>query len=190
MQRGSHNSYESLVCAEVDRSASLHYLDSNLMGYKPLYFTDARTYTLVCKVCLLLRWNIYRNEPVCLCGTSSSCEEGITMKLCPVMKSEATPNFLKLRRVYDRPSFLYALTSLMSSFFVCVCLERVTCPFSLGLNKRCSFCTSQLANLSVMRKVGEERLVQRWGENKQGLTFYQQDFVNAMKYIESPGRYV
>jgi hypothetical protein len=74
-------------------------------------------------------------------AASSSCEDGITMKLYPVMKSEATPYCLELRCVYGRPSFLYAPTSLMSSF-LCVRLERAMCPFSLGLNKRCSFCTS------------------------------------------------
>jgi hypothetical protein len=107
------------------------------MGYKPLHFTDARVCTWLYGICFLLCRNICRNEPVCLCATSSSCEDGITMKRYPVMKSEATPYFLKLRCVHDRPSFLYALTSLMSSFFVC--LERVTCPFSLGLNERCTF---------------------------------------------------
>jgi hypothetical protein len=60
------------------------------------------------------------------------------MKLYPVMQSEGTPYCLELRCVYGRPSFLYAPTSLMSSF-LCVRLERVVCPLSHGLNNRWQF---------------------------------------------------
>lgn len=38
------------------------------------------------------------------------------MRQDPVMKSEATPHYLELQFVHDRPSFLYSATSLMSSF--------------------------------------------------------------------------
>ena len=63
--------------------------------------------------CLLCRWKVCKGEAVCW---SPSRIDGIMMRQYPVMKSEATPHYLELQFVHDRPSFLYSPASLMSCF--------------------------------------------------------------------------
>ena len=84
------------------------------------------------------------------------------------MKSAATPHYLSLQCVRDTPSFLYALTSLMSPFlfdFWCMLCVR----FLLVETGDVCFCTSGLANIGA-RKFKEERVVWCGGENRRCLT--------------------
>lgn len=75
-----------------------------------LHFADR---DMVCRMYLLCRWKVCKDEAVCC---SPFRIDGIMMRQYPVMKSEATPHYLQLQFVHDRPSFLYSPASLMSSF--------------------------------------------------------------------------
>jgi len=123
-------------------------------------------------MCLVCRWKACKGEPVCC---SPSRIGGIMMRRDPVMKSEATPHYLELQFVHDRPSFLYSAASLMSSFFIS-CLVHVMSSFFLGRNWRCMFLYMQ-AGEHRHEEVQRQKASLRGGENRQILarlcTYYE-----------------
>lgn len=110
------------------------------------------------------RWKVCMDEAVCC---SPIRIDGIMMRQDPVMKSEATPHYLELQFVHDRPSFLYSPVSLMSSFLFRVWyMLWALFFFFLGRNWRCMFLYMQAGEHSH-EEVQRQKVSLRGGENRQ-----------------------
>jgi hypothetical protein len=108
------------------------------------------------------RWKVCKGETVCC---SPSRIDGIMMRQDPVMKSEATPHYLELQFVHDRPSFLYSPASLMSSFLFRF-WYMLWALFFRGRNWRCMFLYVQ-AGEHRHEEVERQKTSLRGGENSQ-----------------------